>query len=144
MEKQLEDVPVGEDWLVILDGMGRSLESNWDVSSIRQKGVQTLNLAMIKSEIVAVRLCAGSVRLSSAWDGERERRTRRQGGVERREVAATREVYFVSMRLQRALVVLERQPAGWNFEPNARAGGRANVCGPNSETWPGVFPRAVG
>ena len=58
MEKQLEDVPAGEDWLVILDGMGRSLESNWDVSRYVKKGVQTLNLAMIKSEINAERLDA--------------------------------------------------------------------------------------
>ena len=58
MEKQLGGRARGEDWLVILDGMGRSLESNWDVSRYVKKGVQTLNLAMIKSEINAERLDA--------------------------------------------------------------------------------------
>ena len=58
MEKQLEEVPAGEDWLVVLDGMGRSLESNWDVSRYVREGVQTLNLAMIKSQINAERLDA--------------------------------------------------------------------------------------
>ena len=53
-------------------------------------------------------------------------------------------VYFVGMRLQRALVVLERQPAGWNFEPNARAGVELKAPLMISETWPGVSPRAVG
>jgi type II pantothenate kinase len=38
--------------------MGRSLESNWDVASFVKPGVNTLNLAMVKSQINAERLGA--------------------------------------------------------------------------------------
>jgi hypothetical protein len=55
---QFEQVPAREDWLVVLDGMGRSLESNWEAASFMLPGVQVLNLAMVKSEINALRLDA--------------------------------------------------------------------------------------
>lgn len=45
-------------WLVVLDGMGRSLESNWDCGKYFQNRVDVLNLAMVKSEINAKRLNA--------------------------------------------------------------------------------------
>ena len=32
VEAELRAVPAGEEWLVVFDGMGRSLESNWDVA----------------------------------------------------------------------------------------------------------------
>jgi len=47
-----------EDWLVVLDGMGRSLESNWNAASYMSTGVDVLTLAMVKSEINAKRLGA--------------------------------------------------------------------------------------
>ena len=43
-------------WLVVLDGMGRSLESNWECGKYVQPHVDVLNLAMVKSEINAKRL----------------------------------------------------------------------------------------
>jgi type II pantothenate kinase len=46
------------DWLVVLDGMGRSLESNWNAASYMSPGVDVLSLAMVKSEINARRLGA--------------------------------------------------------------------------------------
>jgi len=59
-----------EDWLVVLDGMGRSLESNWNAASYMSTGVDVLTLAMVKSEINAKRLGAevydGVVRLNTA------------------------------------------------------------------------------
>ena len=30
VERQLADAPLSEGWLMVLDGMGRSLESNWN------------------------------------------------------------------------------------------------------------------
>ena len=57
-ETQFEQVPPGEGWLVVLDGVGRSLESNWDAAKYVLPGVDVLNLAMIKSEINAKRLDA--------------------------------------------------------------------------------------
>lgn len=45
-------------WLVVLDGMGRSLESNWECGKYVQPHVDVLNLAMVKSEINAKRLGA--------------------------------------------------------------------------------------
>jgi len=45
-------------WLVVLDGMGRSLESNWECGKYVQPHVDVLNLAMVKSEINANRLGA--------------------------------------------------------------------------------------
>ena len=47
-----------DEWLVVLDGMGRSLESNWNASSYMKPGVDVLSLAMVKSEINALRLGA--------------------------------------------------------------------------------------
>jgi type II pantothenate kinase len=58
VEEELHDVPAGDDWLLVFDGMGRSLESNWDVASFVKPGVNTLNLAMVKSQINAERLGA--------------------------------------------------------------------------------------
>ena len=58
VEAELRDVPAGDDWLLVFDGMGRSLESNWDVASHVKPGVNTLNLAMVKSQINAERLGA--------------------------------------------------------------------------------------
>ena len=58
VEAELREVPAGEEWLVVLDGMGRSLESNWDVAKRVAPGVNTLNLAMVKSQINAERLGA--------------------------------------------------------------------------------------
>jgi hypothetical protein len=58
VREQFEQVPAGREWLVVFDGMGRGLESNWDVGAFVAEGVQTLNLAMIKSEINAKRLDA--------------------------------------------------------------------------------------
>ena len=58
VEAELREVPAGEAWLVVLDGMGRSLESNWDVAKRVAPGVNTLNLAMVKSQINAERLGA--------------------------------------------------------------------------------------
>lgn len=46
------------DWLIVLDGMGRSLESNWNAFSYMTPGVDVLSLAMVKSEINAERLGA--------------------------------------------------------------------------------------
>ena len=46
------------DWLVVLDGMGRSLESNWNAFAYMSPGVDVLSLAMVKSEINAKRLGA--------------------------------------------------------------------------------------
>ena len=46
------------DWLVVLDGMGRSLESNWNAAGYMSPGVDVLSLAMVKSEINARRLNA--------------------------------------------------------------------------------------
>ena len=40
-------------WLVVLDGMGRSLESNWECGKYVQPHVDVPNLAMVKSEINA-------------------------------------------------------------------------------------------
>jgi len=45
-------------WLVVLDGMGRSLESNWECGKYVKPHVDVLNLAMVKSEINAKRLGA--------------------------------------------------------------------------------------
>eukprot|EP00951_Prasinocladus_malaysianus_P016734 scaffold130879_cov34-Prasinocladus_malaysianus.AAC.1 len=47
-----------EEWLVVLDGMGRSLESNWRAADFMRPGVDVLSLAMVKSEINATRLGA--------------------------------------------------------------------------------------
>ena len=58
VEAELRAVPAGEEWLVVFDGMGRSLESNWDVAGAMAPGVNTLNLAMVKSQINAERLGA--------------------------------------------------------------------------------------
>ena len=58
VETELRAVPAGEEWLVVFDGMGRSLESNWDVARAMAPGVNTLNLAMVKSQINAERLGA--------------------------------------------------------------------------------------
>jgi type II pantothenate kinase len=58
VEEELNDVPAGDDWLLVFDGMGRSLESNWFVASHVKPGVNTLNLAMVKSQINAERLGA--------------------------------------------------------------------------------------
>ena len=55
---QFQQVPAGDDWLIVLDGMGRSLESNWDAYKYVKDGVNVLNLAMVKSEINARRLDA--------------------------------------------------------------------------------------
>ena len=46
------------DWLVVLDGMGRSLESTWHAAGYMSPGVDVLSLAMVKSEINARRLNA--------------------------------------------------------------------------------------
>lgn len=56
--EQFKQVPAGDDWLVVLDGMGRSLESNWDAAQYMAPGVNVLNLAMVKSKINAERLDA--------------------------------------------------------------------------------------
>jgi len=58
VETELRAVPAGEEWLVVFDGMGRSLESNWGVARALAPGVNTLNLAMVKSQINAERLGA--------------------------------------------------------------------------------------
>ena len=58
VEEELRSVPAGEDWLVVFDGMGRGLESNWDPARYFKDGVNALNLAMVKSEINAERLGA--------------------------------------------------------------------------------------
>lgn len=55
---ELGDCPEPEDWLVVLDGMGRSLESNWNAFQYVAPGASVLSLAMIKSEINAERLRA--------------------------------------------------------------------------------------
>lgn len=57
-EEQFKQVPPGDGWLVVLDGMGRSLESNWNAADFMLPGVDVLNLAMVKSEINAHRLDA--------------------------------------------------------------------------------------
>ena len=41
VETELRAVPAGEEWLVVFDGMGRSLESNWDVAGAMAPGVNT-------------------------------------------------------------------------------------------------------
>ena len=56
--EETKQVPAGEDWLLVFDGMGRSLESNWNVDAYVKTGVNTFNLAMVKSEINAKRLKA--------------------------------------------------------------------------------------
>ena len=38
VEAELRAVPAGEEWLVVFDGMGRSLESNWDVAGAMAPG----------------------------------------------------------------------------------------------------------
>ena len=58
VEEELRSVPAGEDWLVVFDGMGRGLESNWNPAPYLKDGVNALNLAMVKSEINAKRLGA--------------------------------------------------------------------------------------
>jgi len=55
---ELLTVPAGDEWLLVLDGMGRSLESNWNVAEHVSRKVNTLNLAMVKSQINAERLGA--------------------------------------------------------------------------------------
>ena len=46
------------DWLLILDGMGRSLESNWNAGEYMLDGVSVMTCAMVKSQINADRLDA--------------------------------------------------------------------------------------
>ena len=58
MEEEFRSVPAGEEWLVVFDGMGRGLESNWNPAPYFKDGVNALNLAMVKSEINARRLGA--------------------------------------------------------------------------------------
>ena len=53
---QFEKVPASDEWLVVFDGMGRGLESNWNPAPYFKDGVCLLNLAMVKSEINAKRL----------------------------------------------------------------------------------------
>lgn len=47
-----------QEWLVVLEGMGRSIESNWDAGSHFKPGVDVMSVAMVKSEINARRLGA--------------------------------------------------------------------------------------
>ena len=56
MTDQFEKVPASDEWLVVFDGMGRGLESNWNPAPYFKDGVCLLNLAMVKSEINAKRL----------------------------------------------------------------------------------------
>jgi type II pantothenate kinase len=58
VEEELKSVPAGDEWLVVFDGMGRGLESNWNPAPYFKDGVNALNLAMVKSEINAKRLGA--------------------------------------------------------------------------------------
>ena len=58
VEEEFRSVPAGEEWLVVFDGMGRGLESNWNPAPYFKDGVNALNLAMVKSEINAKRLGA--------------------------------------------------------------------------------------
>jgi type II pantothenate kinase len=55
VQMELKSTPK-EEWLVVLDGMGRSLESNWQAGQYFKEGIDVLSLAMIKSEINAQRL----------------------------------------------------------------------------------------
>ena len=54
---EAQGTPPGQ-WLVVMDGMGRSLESNWEAAKYMLEDVDVLNLAMVKSEINALRLDA--------------------------------------------------------------------------------------
>ena len=105
--------------LALSSTVGGAPESNWDVSRYVKKGSD--DQPAIINRRSTPRLDAEAydcvVRLGrGATDAPR----REESSVARWRRRAS--VYFVGMRLQRALVVLERQPAGWNFEPNARAG----------------------
>ena len=55
---QSADDVTDDEWLIVLDGMGRSLESNWNAYTYMRPGVDVLSLAMVKSEINALRLGA--------------------------------------------------------------------------------------
>jgi len=55
---EMNKVSDGEDWLLVLDGMGRSLESNWHAGRYLKPGVSAITCAMIKSQINADRLDA--------------------------------------------------------------------------------------
>ncbi|KAK3257214.1 hypothetical protein CYMTET_33692 [Cymbomonas tetramitiformis] len=56
--KEMIQVEDPSDWLLVLDGMGRSLESNWNAATYMLPGVTVLTCAMIKSEVNAQRLDA--------------------------------------------------------------------------------------
>jgi len=53
---ELDIVTSHDEWLIVLDGMGRSLESNFQAYEYVTQGTSVLTLAMIKSEINARRL----------------------------------------------------------------------------------------